>query len=101
MAVRTLVPFPAVLSAVNGEIRLVVLREVCGIPAWISGMASGTIGRKVPCFVVRTGSRPEIRFVTGKTIRRRIDKIPADMTLRAVVNLVPFGQGEKQVVGSS
>ncbi len=101
MAVRTLVPFPPVLSAVNGEIFLVVLREVCGIPAWISVMASGAIGRKVPRFVVRTGSRPEICFVTGKTICRRIDKIPADMTLGAVVDLVSFGQWEKQVIGSS
>lgn len=101
MAVCTLVPFPPVLSAVNGEIRLIVLCKIRSIPAGIGGMASGAIGRKVPRFVVRAGSRPEIRFVTGKTIRRRIDKIPTDMTLGAVVNLVPFGQWEKQVVGSS
>lgn len=101
MAVRTLVPFPPVIPAVNREIRLVVLRIVRSIPAWIGVVASGAIGRKVPGLMVRTGSRPEIRFVTGKTICRRIGKISTDMTLGAVVDLVSFGQGEKQVVGSS
>ncbi len=98
MALGTLIPFSFVLAAENRKIRLIVLRKICGIPTGVCSVAYTAVGRKIPCLVVRTGGRPEIHFVTSKTIRWRIHKISTDMAFRAVVNLMAFGQREKQVV---
>jgi len=55
MTIRAFIPFSIVFAAENGEIQLVVLGKVGGIPARIGRVADLAVGRKIARFVVRAG----------------------------------------------
>ena len=101
MAFRALIPFALVFSTKNGEIQLVVLRKITRVPAGFGGVASLAIGREIAGLMVWTRCSPKISFVTRKTIRRRVGKIPTHMTPRAIIDQMPTCQREKQVIGRS
>ncbi len=86
VAIHTLIPFPFVVSTKNRKIRLVVLGKIFRIPAGIGCMTGFTVGGEITRLMVRTSSSPEIRFVTGKTIRRSIDKISSNMAARTIID---------------
>lgn len=72
MAIHALIPFTLVLTAVNGEVIGIVLRKRSGHPAWVGGVAGGTIGGEVCVYVVWVKGACVIRLVAGRTIGRRI-----------------------------
>ena len=72
MTIRAFIPFAAVFAAENGEIRLVMLREVAGHPARLGRVAGGAVGREVAGLVVGAGGGPKIRLVAGKAVGGRI-----------------------------
>lgn len=98
MALRALVPFSFVGTAVNGEISRIVLNKRSGHPAGVSGMTFYTVLRKVGSRVLRVGGRIVICLMTGNAGSRRIGKIAVGMALRAVGNVVTFGERKKIVV---
>ena len=98
VAFRALIPFALVFSTEDGEIQLIVLGKIARIPARFDGMASLAIGWEIARLMVWTCSSPKIGFVTGKTVRRRVGKIPAYMTPIAIVDQMPARQRKKQMV---
>lgn len=101
MAIRAFIPFSFVFATENRKIGLVVLGKFRCIPARVGRMANFAVGREIARFVVGAGGCLKICLVAGKTFGRRIHKIPANMTLGAIVDLMPAGQGEKQVIGAA
>ena len=101
MTIGAGIPFPIVSAAENGKIQLVVLRKVGGIPTRVGRVAGPAVGWEIARFVVGTGGCLEIGLVAGKAIGGRIQEISTNMTLGTVVDLMPTGQGKKQVVGAA
>lgn len=98
VAVGAFVPFAVVFSAENGEVQLVVLREVrCG-PAGVGVMADGTVVREATRLVVGAGRRLKIVQMTSDAIGRCVREVPADVAAVTVLNLVALGQWKKAVV---
>lgn len=98
VAVVAFVPFAVMFSAENGEVRLVVLREIRGGPAGVGVVADRAVGREASRLVVGAGRRLKIVLVAGEAIGRCVHKVPTNVAAVAVVNLVAFCQWEKAVV---
>ena len=101
MAICAGIPFPIVFAAKNGKIQLVMLRKIGSIPTRVGRVAGPAVGWEIARFVVGTGGCLEIGLVAGKAIGGRIQEISTNMTLGTVVDLMPTGQGKKQVVGAA
>lgn len=95
-----LVPYTIVPTTENGKIRLVMLLIILGGPPHIRAMTHSTISRKICGFMIRIRGRPVIRFMASKTVFGRASIHPTSMALGAITDLMPLGQGEKQVVGA-
>jgi hypothetical protein len=64
-------------------------------------MADFAIGGKISQLVVRIARCLVVHFMTGKTIRGGIRKIPTHVASGTIIDLVTARQREKQVVGCS
>jgi hypothetical protein len=101
MTIRALVPFSFVFTAVYGEIILIMPRVIYRDPSRVCAVTHRTVGRKITRLVIGTGGSPEIGFVTGETVGRRIGKTTPGVASGTVIDLMPLGQREKQVTGTT
>lgn len=75
-----------------------MLFKIGGRPTDIGGVAHLAISREIPGFVVRTARCIKVVFMAGETIRWGVREIAPGVTLRAILNVMAFGQRKKQVI---
>lgn len=97
----TLIPSVLVFPTENRKIPVIMLGKITRIPAWQGSMTSLTIGGELTALVIRLGGSQIIRFMTGHTGFGGVAKITAHVTPAAIIDHMPAGEREKQMVGSA
>ena len=98
MAVEAVVPFPLVCSAVDREIKVIVVLETGWHPSWIQRVALLAIRAETGCRVIRYGSTFEIILVALDTLRGQAGIICTRVTSLAILQIVPAFKREEVVI---